>query len=424
MTESPEAARTFTQQQGDATGGSGQRSERPSSYGKKAVVASSLGYAMDGFDLLIIGFTLAAITAAFGLSSLQAGSIATITLVGAVLGGLLFGALSDYLGRVRVLTWSIVIFAVFTGLTALSWDYWSLAVFRFIAGIGLGGEFGIGMTLAAEAWPARMRSRATAWVANGWQGGTLLAAFVSAVVLPLVGWRGVFAIGVLPAVFAFFLRRRLHEPAKFLEAQKNRSREGFPLRKLIADRQTTRSSIGVAILASIQNFGYYGLIIWLPSYLANEHGYSYTKSGLWTAATVGGMILGVYVFGYLADSVGRRPSFLGFQIGAVIAVVIYSQLSSSLGLLLGGILLGIFVNGMMGGYGALMAELYPTEARATAQNVLWNIGRAVGGFAPLAVAGVAAATSFGTAIGALAGLYILDMFALLLIPERRGAELA
>jgi len=397
--------------------------ERPDKYGIKAVVGAAVGYAMDGFDLLIIGFALTAITATFGLSDTQAGALSTFTLVGAVAGGVIFGIMSDYLGRVRVLTWSILIFAVFTGLSAVAWNYPSLLVFRFIAGIGLGGEFGIGMTLAAEAWPSKMRARATAWVANGWQAGTLLASVAAAVLIPLGGWRLLFAVGIFPAIIAYFLRRKLHEPEKFTEAKK-KGRTEFPVRKLFADARTTRATVGLLVLTSVQNFVYYGVITWLPTYLSREVGDSFNKSIAWTAVTVVGMIIGVFVFGKLCDTIGRRPSFFIFEIGAIIAVIVYANLHSSTALLFGGLVLGAFINGAMGGFGALLAELYPTEARATAQNVLWNIGRGIAGFAPLIIAAVAAAKGFSYAIGALAGVYVLAMFALLLIPERKGAELS
>ena len=126
-------------------------------YGWKALVGSAVGYAMDGFDLLILGFMLSAISADLNLTPAQSGSLVTWTLIGAVVGGILFGALSDRYGRVRVLTWTIVLFAVFTGLCAIAQGYWDLLIYRTIAGIGLGGEFGIGMALAIEAWPAKHR---------------------------------------------------------------------------------------------------------------------------------------------------------------------------------------------------------------------------------------------------------------------------
>ncbi|GJH06551.1 MFS transporter [Paraburkholderia terrae] len=392
-------------------------------YAARALIASVLGYAMDGFDLLILGFMLPVIAADLHLSSTQAGSLVTWTLVGAVAGGVMFGVLSDYFGRVRMLTWTILIFAVFTGLCALAQGYGDLLAYRTIAGIGLGGEFGIGMTLVAEAWPAAQRARVSSYVGLGWQLGVLAAALLTPLLLPIIGWRGMFALGLLPAVVSFFVRRRVEEPAMFTERVARGMRKA-PMKLLVADARTTRASVGVAILCSVQNFGYYGLMIWLPTYLSKTFGYSLTRSGLWTAVTVLGMAAGIWLFGVAADRFGRKPAFLFYQAGAVLMVFVYSQLSTPFALLIGGAVMGMFVNGMIGGYGALISELYPTEARATAQNVLFNIGRAVGGFGPVAVGALAARFSFAAALGVLASIYILDILAtLFLIPERRGAML-
>ncbi|GJH38788.1 MFS transporter [Paraburkholderia hospita] len=392
-------------------------------YAARALIASVLGYSMDGFDLLILGFMLPVIAADLHLSSTQAGSLVTWTLVGAVAGGVIFGVLSDYFGRVRMLTWTILIFAVFTGLCALAQGYGDLLAYRTIAGIGLGGEFGIGMTLVAEAWPAAQRARVSSYVGLGWQLGVLAAALLTPLLLPIIGWRGMFALGLLPAVVSFFVRRRVEEPAMFTERVARGMRKA-PMKLLVADARTTRASVGVAILCSVQNFGYYGLMIWLPTYLSKTFGYSLTRSGLWTAVTVLGMAAGIWLFGVAADRFGRKPAFLFYQAGAVLMVFVYSQLSTPFALLIGGAVMGMFVNGMIGGYGALISELYPTEARATAQNVLFNIGRAVGGFGPVAVGALAARFSFAAALGVLASIYILDILAtLFLIPERRGAML-
>ncbi|MFM0741469.1 MFS transporter [Paraburkholderia xenovorans] len=392
-------------------------------YAGRALIASVLGYAMDGFDLLILGFMLPVIAVDLHLSSAQAGSLVTWTLIGAVAGGVIFGVLSDYFGRVRMLTWTILIFAVFTGLCALAQGYTDLLVYRTIAGIGLGGEFGIGMTLVAEAWPASQRARVSSYVGLGWQLGVLAAALLTPLLLPVIGWRGMFALGVLPAIVSFFVRRRVEEPALFTERASRGARK-LPLKLLVADARTARASIGVAILCSVQNFGYYGLMIWLPSYLSKTFGYSLTQSGVWTAVTVLGMAAGIWLFGIAADRFGRKPTFLLYQAGAVVMVFVYSHLSTPAALLIGGAAMGVFVNGMIGGYGALISELYPTDARATAQNVLFNIGRAVGGFGPVAVGALAARYSFGAALALLASIYLLDIFAtLFLIPERRGAEL-
>ena len=137
------------------------------------------------------------------------------------------------------------------------------------------------------------------------------------------------------------------------------------------------------------------------------------------------MIAGIWIFGWVADYAGRRPTFVFYMLGAAILVVTYSLLTNAIALLLTGAVMGFFVNGMLGGYGALMSELYPTQVRATAQNILFNLGRAVGGLGPVVVGAVTLWLGFPAAIGLLALLYLLDLIVLLLfIPEKRGTELS
>jgi len=276
----------------------------PSSYARKALAASAVGYAMDGFDFLILGFMLSAIAKDLGLGPTAGASLATFTLIGAVIGGFVFGILADRYGRVRVLSLTILIFASFTGLSAFAQGYWDLVAYRTIAGLGLGGEFGIGMALVAEAWPASQRARASSYVGLGWQAGVLAAALITPVLLPLFGWRGMFLVGLVPALASFVIRRSVGEPDLFV---RNKA-AGFPVRLLVKDAATAKVSLGMFILCSVQNFGYYGLMIWMPNYLARQFGFSLTQSALWTAVTILGMGFGIWLFGELADRIGRPRS--------------------------------------------------------------------------------------------------------------------
>lgn len=402
-------------------------------YRRTALFAAAVGYGLDGFDLLILSFALSGIIASFGLSDVEAGSLSTITLLGAVVGGIVFGALADRHGRVRVLTWTVLIFAVFTGLSALAQGYWDLAAYRFIAGIGIGGEFGIGMALAAEAVGADQRARATSWVGVGFQLGVFAAAVVSAPVIALWGWRALFVIGLVPAVFAFVIRRGVEEPETFVRAQERGEKAdgagstpisfGAKIAALVKDGETVKITLALTILTSVQNFGYFGIITWLPNYLSEQMDLGVTKGSLWTAVTVVGMLAGILIFGQVADRLGRRPAFWIFQAGAIVTILAYSQFTDPTALLAGGFFMGAFANGMLGGHGALLAELYPTAIRATAQNVIFNIGRAVGGLAPVVIALLAGHLGFGFALALLPIIYLIQFLAMFLIPERRGHSL-
>ncbi|MDN5792715.1 MAG: MFS transporter, partial [Brevibacterium aurantiacum] len=387
-------------------------------YKRKALFAAAVGYGLDGFDLLILSFALGGIIATFGLSDVEAGSLSTITLFGAVLGGIIFGSLADRYGRVRVLTWTVLIFAVFTGLSSIAQGYWDMAAYRFIAGIGIGGEFGIGMALAAEAVPANQRARATSWVGVGFQIGVFAAAIVSAPVIALWGWRALFVIGLFPAIFAFVIRRGVEEPDKFVQSQRGQTAGesgdsaelptfGAKIRALVKDRATVKITFALIVLSTVQNFGYFGIIAWLPNYLSEKMDLGVTKGSLWTAVTVIGMLAGILIFGQVADRLGRRPAFWIFQAGAIVSILVYSQMTDPSALLIGGFFMGAFANGMLGGHGALLAEMYPTQVRATAQNVVFNIGRALGGLAPVVIALLADSFGFAFALALLPTIYII-----------------
>src|SRR5260370_13196695 len=172
--------------------------EKPTGEARLALWASAIGYGVEGFDLLVLVFLLAPISVAFGLNTARAASLMTGTLLGAVIGGIVFGLLSDYFGRVRVLTWTILLFGIFTGLCAFSRGYWDLLIYRSLAGLGFGGEFGIGLALVAETWPASLRARVSSYVALGGQAGILAAALSTPLLIPIIGWLCMFLLSLFP----------------------------------------------------------------------------------------------------------------------------------------------------------------------------------------------------------------------------------
>ena len=245
----------------------------------KAMLAAVSGYAMDGFDLLILGFMLPAISVSLALNPSQAGSLVTWTLIGAVIGGIVFGHLSDRFGRVRVLTITILVFSVFTGLCAVAQGYWDLLIYRTLAGVGLGGEFGIGMALIAEAWPEEKRNRASAWVGIGWQFGVLLAALITPPLLSLIGWRGMFLVGLLPAIVSFAIRRSMGEPEGYTQRVKHVPSLSFParLRLLVRDRTTAKASLGIFIRKRLIQTVFYFCPRFLPWTLSRTWTLPWTK---------------------------------------------------------------------------------------------------------------------------------------------------
>lgn len=394
----------------------------------KIMWASIIGYAMDGLDVLILSFAMAAIVSEFGLTLGEGGLIATYTLIGTVLGGYLFGIFADYFGRVHTFSLTIIIFSIFTGACAFADNVTHLNILRFLAGLGLGGEYGIGMTLVSETWPAAKRARATAGVAMGWQAGAVLAAILAAVVLPDYGWRGLFLVGVVPALLAAWARHGIKEPPmwvkrkemkKELATRKERGEtltaeeeeqleeaKKFPLAHLFASPSKTVTTLSLTVMTSVQNFGYYGIMVWLPMILLKEHGLTTKSMSGWMIVTVIGMIAGIYVFGYLCDRLGRKVPYLIFYICAAAMVYIYVNLGTPVALLFGGAFLGFFCNGMMAGYGTLLSENYTTDARSTAQNFIFNTGRAVGGFAPAIIGALAQSHGFSAAFALLSCVYV------------------
>ena len=393
-------------------------------YRKKTVVASVAGLTLEGMDIMFISFAMSMIIAQFHIDMVSGGLISSITNIGMLAGGMIFGILADKFGRVRVFTYTILLFAIGTALTGLAQNIEQVYLFRFIAGIGAGGEYGIGMALVAEAWPKNKQGRASSYVSIGAQYGVILAALLSAMILPAWGWRGLFFIGLVPVIFAFIVRRKLDESPVWVESQKQKQllpQQG-KLSQLFATPRASVTTIALAVMATVQIAGYNGLMIWLPSMLQQSQGLSVSNSALWTISTAVGMIAGMLTFGQFIDRFGMKRSYGIFLAASALAVFLYSYASGSAGLLIGGALVGFFSNGMFAGYGALISNYYPVEVRSTATNTIFNFGRALGGLSPILVGYILQHTNVKVAMGYLAVLYCISFIAMISLKKGKGTK--
>lgn len=391
-------------------------------YRKKTVVASVAGLTLEGMDIMFISFAMSMIIADFNIDLATGGLISSITNIGMLAGGIIFGILADKFGRVRIFTYTIILFAIGTALTGLATNIEQVYLFRFIAGLGAGGEYGIGMALVAEAWPKKKQGRASSYVSVGAQYGVILAALISAIILPTLGWRALFFVGVLPVIFAFIVRKNLDESPEWLAAQKEeklaKKQKDGKLLQLFASPKVAMTTITLAVMATVQIAGYNGLMIWLPSMLQQSQGLSVSSSALWTISTAVGMIIGMLTFGQFMDRFGAKRSFGIFLLASASAVFLYSYAEGGAGVLVGGAIVGFFSNGMFAGYGALISSFYPVQIRSTATNTIFNFGRAVGGLSPILVGYILQSYDMTVAMTYLAALYCISFIFMLSLKKR------
>jgi len=391
----------------------------------RTLFAAQLGWMLDAMDVMLYSFALTAVRSEFHLTSASAGALAAAPLVTSAIGGMLFGWLSDRYGRARALMWSILAFSILTGLTATSRSIPELVFWRTLVGIGLGGEWAAGSVLVAETWPAEHRGKAIGLMQSAWAIGYILAAVLAAAVLPAWGWRPLFLIGVLPALVTLWIRRGIAEPPKWrAPIHTMTSAMGALFRPPLR-----RTVLLVAALCSSVLFGYWGLFTWLPTYLSTPierggAGMSILKSSAWIVPLQIGAFFGYVSFGFFADRVGRRPAFITFVLATALLVPVYGLLGrNAVLLMLMGPLVGYFGHGYFSVMGAMMAELFPSAVRTTAQGFCYNIGRALAGLAPVTVGALADRLGIGAALGFTSIFFAAGAGIMLLLPETRGEEL-
>jgi len=406
----------------------------------RALAAAFLGWMLDGMDIMLYAFALTAIRGEFGLSAAAVGALASVTLVTSAAGGAVAGYLADRFGRARVLVVSILVYSVFTAATATAGSVAALALWRALVGFGLGAEWSAGSVLVAETWPSRHRGKAIGFVQSGWAIGYLLAAALAALVLPRWGWRTLFVLGVLPALVTVWIRRRVAEPeiwrrarARPAGATAGEAAGGGPTLRatagMLARPPLRRLALAATALATVLLFAYWGLFTWMPTFLASPvseggAGLGIVRSSAWIVAMQIGAFLGYNLFGVIADRVGRRPAFILFVGGAALVVPVYGLMAQRPAALLAlGPLVGFLGHGYFSLFGAMLAELFPSAIRATAQGACYNIGRAASALAPFAIGAAADRMGYGAALALTSGFYIAGLGLVFLLPETRGRDL-
>jgi len=390
----------------------------------RALFAAQLGWMLDAMDFLLFTFAIVPIQKEFALSSATMGGLTSVALVASAIGGIAFGRIADAIGRVRAMTISILVYSVATAGLASSQALWQLIAWRVLVGLGMGGEWSCGSVLVAETWPAEHRAKAMGIMQSGWAIGALIAAAVSALVLGTYGWRVLFLIGALPAVAAFFIRRTVEEPPLW----RDRNREPSRWSEMFSPPFVRRTVIAT-LLASSVLIAFWGVITWLPAFLATPiekggAGLTITKSAAWLIALQAGAFFGYISFGWFADKFGRRAAFTFFMIAATAVVPLFAfEARSKLALLIIGPLVGYFCHGYFSLFGAMLAELFPTRFRASAQGFCYNAGRLASAAAPLAIGAAAQKHGLGVAIAVDALFFAVGAVLVWLLPETKGAEL-
>ena len=385
--------------------------------------SAQAGYMLDAMDVLLFVLTINVLRDVFHLSAAQAGLVSSFTLAFSAAGGIVFGILSDRIGRARSLIFSILIFSLASAGTAASWNLASLLFWRAVIGIGLGAEWSTGAVLVAETWPPEHRAKAVGIMQSGWALGYMLAAGMTAVILPRFGWRALFLAGLFPALLALLIRRHVREPEIWQRTAHNRSapREIF---QGILRRRTILASL----LASTVLFAYWGLFTWIPGFLSASiekggAGLTVVKSSGFVVPMQMGAFAGYVMFGWLADKIGRRPAFVLYVIAAAILTPIYGATRDEHTLLALGPAIGFTGTGFFSMFGAMLSELYPTGVRGAGLGFVYNIGRGCSALAPWTVGFFADHYGIGTSLALNSAFFALGAILVFTLPETKKAEL-
>jgi MFS family permease len=395
----------------------------------RALIAATLGWVLDSMDVYLFIIVVPLLLRHFGMSRAMGGLLGSLTLIASAIGGLTFGYIADRFGRTKSMMASILIYSVFTAACGFSQSIFDLAIFRFLLGLGVGGEWSTGAALISETWPQKYRGKAFGIMQSGFALGFVLAGAVAAVVLPRWGWRGAFFVGILPAFLTLWLRRHVEEPEAWRNARTevlSGKREAPSLAGLLAPG-VRRNVVIASFVSTFAMFAIWGLFSWVPSMLAQPVAVGGAglgnRSNLFIIVMNLGSFCGYLCFGILADKFSRKSVYLTFLLTAAVAVILYASTHNPTVLFLAGPVVGFFGAGHMAGFGAVTGELFPVDIRATAQGFTYNIGRGISALAPFAIGRVADSFGFTRAFYVTAAAYVATALCVMLFPGREKQRL-
>jgi MFS family permease len=379
---------------------------------------------LDAFDVMLYSIVLTTLMRAFAMSRTTAGLLNALTLIASALGGLLFGVLADRFGRRRMLSASILVYSVFTFACGLSTSIAALAAFRFLLGLGMGGEWNTGAALVAETWPSALRGRALGIVQSSWAVGYAISAVVAGVILAHASWRWVFFAGILPAALVFWIQGHVPEPQIWERIHRTHEKGSA----------TVRGSVKALVILTATNtfgmFGWWGLFTWIPAYLVlpvaqGGRGFAaLSLTGFLVTVNLLGMLPGYLLFGVFADRFGRKRVFAAYLAAAAMAVPLLAAARQPAWILAFACVAAFFGTGFFTGSGIIGSEIFPTESRATALGISYNVARGLSALAPVTIGVLSERHGLAWAFGASAVAFAAAACVALLLPETKGLELA
>ncbi|MBV9087916.1 MAG: MFS transporter [Acidobacteria bacterium] len=397
---------------------------------RRTLVAASLGWMLDAFDVMLYALVLAYIMRDLGMSKPTAGLLNTFTLLASGLGGLFFGFLADRIGRTRALMLSILTYSIFSFASGLATSVKMLAACRFVLGLGMGGEWNTGATLVAETWPTNLRARAMAMVQSSWAIGYALAALVAGTLLHYANWRVVFFVGVLPALVTLWIRKDVPESDLWRQHRASGERAGNDLGIAeLFSRPYVWPTFSLLLLNVFGLFAWWGLFTWVPAYLSlpvEKGGRGFNASLMTTMLVIlnlTGMFPGYISFGFVADRLGRRRAFALYLAMAALLVPLYGVASSPWKLVLLGTPVAFFGTGFFSGSGLAGSEIFPTRVRARALGFTYNGARMVSSLAPFVIGYVGQRRGLGPAFFLCSVAFLLAAVMALQLPETKGKQL-